>query len=57
MPKLLGANDFGRVPAQTLHSGDAPIEGHDAKTIPAMGSTPGPVAPYNMHDDDAATHH
>lgn len=57
MPQLLGANNTGRVPANTLHSGDAPTEHHDAKTTPAMGSTPGQAAPQTMHSDGPSTHH
>lgn len=57
MPQILGESNSGRVPSNALHSGDAPTEHHDAKTTPAMGSTPGPAAPHNMHDDGATTHH
>ncbi|MCR6631316.1 MAG: hypothetical protein NVV74_15395 [Magnetospirillum sp.] len=56
MPQLLGANNSGRVPAETLHS-DGPSEHHDAKTTPAMGGTPGPAAPETMHSDGPSTHH
>lgn len=57
MPLILGESNSGRVPANTLHSGDAPTEHHDAKTTPAMGSTPGAAAPQTMHSDGPSTHH